>query len=116
VGGVRGGVMKNSLTNTARLLRNNLTEAEKYLWYELRCSNLGFKFRRQGIIGRYIVDFVCYERKIVIEVDGGQHMADNRDIERDKWLDSQGFKILRFWNNEVFENREGVLLRIKQYL
>ena len=69
--------MKKELTQTARKLRNNLTEVEKYLWYELRRKNLGVKFRRQDIIGRYIVDFVCFEKKLIIEVDGGQHAQES---------------------------------------
>lgn len=67
------------------------------------------KFRRQQPIGRYIVDFVCFEQLIVIEVDGGQHAENNKDKTRDKWLNDQGFKVLRFWNNDVLENIEGVL-------
>ncbi len=96
----------------ARKLRNNSTEAEKYLWYVLRLKNLGVKFRRQAVIGRYIVDFVCFERKLVIEVDGGQHAQSQEDKIRDQWLITQGFTILRFWNDEVLRNREGVLQKI----
>ena len=104
--------MKEELTQTARKLRNNLTEVEKYLWYELRRKNLGVKFRRQVIIGRYIVDFVCFEKKLIIEVDGGQHAQSQDDDVRNKLLKRQGFEILRFWNNDVLGNREGVLQRI----
>ncbi|MBX4205320.1 MAG: endonuclease domain-containing protein [Candidatus Doudnabacteria bacterium] len=99
-------------TRLVRMLRNNLTDAEKYLWYALRLKNLGVKFRRQALIGKYVVDFVCFERKLVIEVDGGQHANNKLDLIRDKWLQSQGFIVLRFWNNEVLENREGVLDKI----
>ena len=75
----------------------------------------GFKFRRQQPIGNYIVDFVCFENRIVIEVDGGQHAIEKeKDSERTKWLESQGFKILRFWNNEVLMNIEGVLEVIRE--
>ena len=108
--------MKKALTPIARELRNDLTEAEKHLWHELRRRNLGVKFRRQVIIGQYIVDFVCFEKKIIIEVDGGQHMDNESDQLRDQWLGSQGFKVLRFWNNEVFSNLEGVLENIIEYL
>jgi very-short-patch-repair endonuclease len=70
----------------------------------------GLKFRRQAPIGRYIVDFVCYEKRLVIEVDGGQHaMQRDEDAARDKWLEGQGFCVLRFLDNEVLTNMEGVL-------
>jgi len=70
----------------------------------------GLKFRRQQPIGNYIVDFACFEKRVVVEVDGGQHQEKkDKDIERDKWLQSQGFQILRFWDNEVLKNIEGVL-------
>ena len=108
--------MKDYKTIISRKLRNNLTEAEKYLWYVLRAENLGFKFRRQEPIGNYIVDFVCYQKKLIIELDGGQHYESADDKERDEWLKSQGFAILRFWNNEVLENRDGVVLKIMQHL
>ena len=82
----------------------------------LRCKNLGFKFRRQAVIGRHIVDFACYERKLIIEVDGGQHAGSWSDKVRDQWLREQGFEILRFWNNDVLRNREGVLGKILERL
>jgi len=70
---------------------------------------MGFKFRRQAPIGRYIVDFVCFEQKLVIELDGGQHaVRQHYDHSRSEWLQSQGFKVLRFWNNDVMNNVEGV--------
>ena len=70
----------------------------------------GFKFRRQEPIGHYVVDFVCFEKQVVVEVDGSQHIVEAaRDRERERWLRSQGFTILRFWNNEVLRNLEGVL-------
>lgn len=104
--------MKKTLTSTARKLRNNLTDAESRLWYVLRLNNIGVKFRRQVQIGNYIVDFVCFEKKLVLEIDGGQHANSPQDKQRDKWLESQGFKVLRFWNNEVLENRDGVVEKI----
>ncbi len=103
-------------TILSRKLRNNLTDAEKFLWYFLRADNLGVKFRRQAVIGKYIVDFACYEKKLVIEIDGGQHYESSGDKVRDQWLRSQGFTVLRFWNNEVLENREGVVLKIIEHL
>ena len=103
-------------TILSRKLRNNLTDAEKFLWYFLRADNLGVKFRRQAVIGKYIVDFACYDKKLVIEIDGGQHYESSGDKVRDQWLRSQGFTVLRFWNNEVLENREGVVLKIIEHL
>jgi len=78
----------------------------------LRLRNLGVKFRRQGVIGSYIVDFVCFEKRVIIEVDGGQHADSEDDKVREQWLKGQGFEILRFWNDDVFANREGVLQKI----
>src|SRR5690348_4582182 len=95
----------------ARELRVAQTEVEKRLWYRVRNRQLaGCKFRRQAPVGRYIVDFVCFERRLVIELDGGQHAASSEaDGIRTSWLRSQGFVIMRFWNNEVIDNIEGVL-------
>ena len=107
------------LRQNARALRRNPTEAEKLLWLQLRYWQIdGAKFRRQQPIGRYIVDFVCFERKIVVELDGGQHAEQtNYDSERDSWLRSQGFAVLRFWNNDVYLNlnsiKEAILNSLK---
>jgi len=101
----------SELTGFSKLLRKNSTEAEKLLWRHLRAKRmLGFKFRRQQPIGRYIVDFACFEKRIVIELDGGQH-AENikQDKMRDDFLKSEGFRVLRIWNNELFEDIDGVL-------
>jgi very-short-patch-repair endonuclease len=74
----------------------------------------GVKFRRQQPIGKYIVDFVAFQKRLVIEVDGGQHAEEkDKDKQRDEWLRSQGFRILRFWNNDIFQNLEGVLETIR---
>lgn len=108
--------MKESLTKTARGLRNNATEAEKHLWYMLRLKNLGVKFRRQTVIGHYIIDFVCFEKLLVIEIDGGQHANSEDDKIRDRWLKAEGFEVLRFWNHDVLGNRNGVLERIRERL
>ena len=117
MGGDRGGGrLKRPLTPIAKKLRNTSTEAEKGLWYMLREKTLGVKFRRQSVIGQYIVDFACFERKLVVEVDGGQHARSEKDNARDRWLVGQGFKILRFWNNDVLGNREGVLEKIVECL
>lgn len=104
-----------NLVKKAKSLRKEMTDAEKSLWYILKSKNFqGLKFRRQEPIGEYIVDFVCFGIKLVIELDGGQHanLTIEEDKERDEWLRSQGFTVLRFWNNDVLENRDGVLEEI----
>ena len=86
--------MSNNITSIAKALRKRLTDTERLLWRHLRAKQLeGLKFRRQEPIGRYIVDFVCHEKRIVIEVNGSQHTIEkNKDAERDKWLNEQGYK------------------------
>ncbi len=104
----------------ARQLRLRATDAEKALWTKLRRKQLeGVKFRRQQPLGPYIVDLVSLDRKLIIEIDGGQH--DQQEIkigdeERTNWLKEKGYRILRFWNNEVLENIDGVLERIREAL
>jgi len=95
----------------AKKLRQVMTEAEKRMWYRLRAHRLlGFKFKRQKPIGPYVVDFACPALRLVIEIDGGQHSIDaDEDSIRDRWLRKHGYTVLRFWNNEVMENLEGVL-------
>lgn len=89
-------------TTTAKALHKRMTDAEQFLWRQLRAHRLvEAKFKRQQPIGPYIVDFVCFEARLVIEVDGGQHQDCNTDRIRDAWLESQGFRVLRFWNHEV---------------
>ena len=96
-------------TSLARQLRKNSTRAERKLWRYLRSRSLaGYKFVRQEPIGPYVVDFVCRERRLVIEVDGGQHADNARDVVRERWLVAHRYRVLRFWNNEVVENIEGV--------
>ncbi len=87
-----------------------MTDAEKRLWSRLRQRQLGgHKFRRQCPLGRYIVDFVCLDAFLVVEVDGGQHAeAKEYDAKRSAWLQSQGFHVLRFWNNDVLKHTEAV--------
>ena len=106
------------LVKPARRLRWELTDVERKLWYHLRGRRFeGVKFRRQYPIGRYIVDFICVEQKLIIELDGGQHALNVAyDQARDAWLAEQGYHMLRFWNNEVIENMEGVLISIKTAL
>jgi very-short-patch-repair endonuclease len=98
----------NRIRTRARELRNNPTDAERALWRQLRFWQLeGYKYRRQQPIGRYVVDFVCLEKRVVVEVDGGQH-SDKVDEERDNWLRDQGFVVLRFWNNDVLRTADAV--------
>ena len=104
----------------ARKLRNNMTEQEKKLWYYLRQRFLNnCRFRRQHPIGNYIVDFICKEKKLIIEIDGGQHNSDDikqYDIERTIFLESKGYKVIRFWNNDIDTNIENILAQIIKYL
>ncbi len=87
----------------------------KLIWRHLRAKQIEeLKFRRQQPIGNYVVDFICLEKSLVIEADGGQHADNTKDEERDAWLTSEGFKVLRFWNNEVLTNMEGVLEVIRK--
>jgi very-short-patch-repair endonuclease len=97
-------------TTTARKLRSNQTDAEKRIWRKLQRRQLGgAKFRRQQPIGRYIVDFVCFECRVIVEVDGGQHAERQYDDEqRTRWLEARGYRVLRFWNNDVLENTDAV--------
>ncbi|MHA1540831.1 MAG: endonuclease domain-containing protein [Alphaproteobacteria bacterium] len=103
---------KKTLKN-AQELRKKLTEAEELIWSFLRKKQLlNYKFRRQIPIRNYIVDFVCFEKKLIVELDGGQHCEEknkNYDKRRAEVLEKSGFKVLRFWNNEIFDNLKGVL-------
>ena len=104
----------------ARALRRRDTDAERALWMKLRNRQLeGVKFRRQQPVGSYIADFVSFERKLIIEIDGGQHNEEKikeRDEERTTRLKEKGYQIIRFWNNEVLTNVEGVMERIREAL
>ena len=104
----------------ARMLRETMTDAERALWYHLRAKRLlGWKFRRQQPIGNYIVDFVCFEAKLVVELDGGQHaeQADaDADARRTAWLESQDFRVLRFWDDAVLKETDAVLGEILRNL
>ena len=116
------------MSKNARSLRGRMTDAERKLWTRLRNRQLaGHKFRRQVPLGKFVADFACYDARLVVELDGGQHaggqhvgsrhvgMAED-DAVRRKWLEDRGFLILRFWNNEVLENMEGVLETIARTL
>jgi BirA family biotin operon repressor/biotin-[acetyl-CoA-carboxylase] ligase len=104
----------------ARTLRRNQTDAERQLWNALRRNQLdGCKFRRQHSMGAYIVDFICLEKKLIIELDGDQHghaVHKRHDEKRDTWLKGRGYRVIRYWNNDVYSNIEGVLLEISEYL
>ncbi|MCW5751814.1 MAG: endonuclease domain-containing protein [Alphaproteobacteria bacterium] len=104
----------DGMTHLARALRASSTEAERRLWFALRDRRLGgHKFRRQVVIGRFIADFLCPAHRLVVELDGGQHgEGAARDAARTAWLEARGYRVLRFWNNDVLENMEGVLVRI----
>ena len=105
--------MANRLIPLAKNLRKRATDTEQLLWQHLRAKHFGgFKFKRQQPIGAYIVDFVCFEKNIIIELDGGQHSLPvemENDSKRSHWFESQGYETLRFWDNEVLTNIQGVL-------
>jgi very-short-patch-repair endonuclease len=108
-GGLGGGAaMYHDL---ARELRKSMTDAERRLWSHLRHRQIGrARFRRQAPIGPYIADFVCFERRLIIELDGGQHAAHaEEDLRRTDWLNSQGYRVIRFWNHQMFEDEDAVL-------
>jgi very-short-patch-repair endonuclease len=108
---------KEKAIRFARQLRASQTDAETALWNRIRNRQIdGHKFTRQVPIGAYICDFVCREKQIVIEVDGGQHADSARDAVRDRYLLAEGYRVLRFWNNDVLGNLEGVLTTIQTEL
>lgn len=111
---------EGDIVSLAQNLRNNMTKEEIMLWQHIRQRQInGIKFRRQTPIGKYICDFVSFENKIIIEIDGGQHNfgeQKQKDTERDKFLKSQGFTVLRFWNTDITQNIEGVLAKIRETL
>jgi very-short-patch-repair endonuclease len=103
----------DSHRSRARAMRKDATKAENLLWQALRRNQLeGLTFRRQYPLDGYILDFVCFEARLIIEVDGGQHSESVPDAVRDKHFEKQGFKTLRFWNDEVVKNLDGVCLTI----
>lgn len=105
------------IKHRSRQLRREMTEAERRLWNILNKHQVnGFRFRRQHPIGHYIADFVCLEARLVVEVDGSQHVDKQYDCERTDWLKNEGYTVIRFWNNEVIENLEGVLEEIVRVL
>jgi len=100
------------MLHRARALRKAATPAERLLWSMVRNDRLGVRFRRQHPIGPYIVDFFCPSRRLIVEIDGGQHSGSAHDERRDFWLTRQGYQVLRFWNADVLRNRDGVGRRI----
>ena len=102
----------------ARQLRKALTDAERKLWSKLRYRQLaGERFRRQVPIGPFVIDFACMSRRLLIELDGGQHATQQAyDDERTRWLEARGYRVLRFWNTDVLLNIDGVLEMILKAL
>jgi very-short-patch-repair endonuclease len=93
----------------ARKLRQNPTDAERKLWQRLRALTGSAHFRRQATIGPYFADFACHTTRLVIEIDGGQHVDSTADLARTAYLNAQGYRVLRFWNNDVLDNIDGVI-------
>ena len=113
------GSVYGCLKELARRNRNNPTEAESLLWLMVKGGRLGRNFKRQHVIGCFIADFVCIESKLVVEIDGGYHSLPGQqasDDERTAWLESQGFRVIRFSNAEVMQNTTNVLQQIKENL
>src|SRR6185503_11926339 len=103
------GVVRRTISPHAARLRREMTDAEQALWSRVRDRRLeGFKFRSQWSLGPFVADFCCLQAKLVIEADGGQH-SKTRDAGRTAWLKRNGFRVLRFWNNDVLTNMDGVL-------
>jgi very-short-patch-repair endonuclease len=111
--------MTERLITYAKHLRNRSTDAERILWSHIRAKHLdGLKFRRQHPLGNYIVDFICLERKVIIELDGSQHAEpaiQEYDRERGNWLENEGYRVLRFWDNDVLMNTKGILEVIREH-
>lgn len=103
--------MKSAKLNHVRALRQNMTDAEIHLWYFLRARRLnGYKFRRQHLIYPYVCDFICLEKKLIIECDGSQHAEENNyDKKRNNFLISKGYRVIRFWNDAVLRETSMVL-------
>lgn len=116
--GAGGDVVTVRLVSIARRLRRRQTDVERNLWARLKSKQIeGVKFRRQQPLGPYVVDFVCLEKKIVVEIDGGHHNEDDvslKDSDRAAWLVGEGYRVLRFWNNDVLNQMESVLEEIRE--
>ena len=108
---------EGSKRSFAKQLRSNMTDVETKLWQQLRAKRFEqYKFRRQVPIGPYIVDFICFEKRLIIELDGSQHEGSSYDLKRDVWLRSQDFRVLRFWNNAINSALDGTLIAIHDAL
>ena len=104
-------------TQFARHLRRTMTDAEISLWHHLRNrAFMGYKFRRQHPLGRYIVDFACIGKRLVVELDGGQQVNDPADAARTRWIEANGYRVLRFWNNDALVQQQVVLAVIFEAL
>jgi very-short-patch-repair endonuclease len=100
------------ISRNAAKLRRDMTDAEKRIWYQVRDRRLGgHKFKRQWSIGPYVVDFCCIEKRLILEIDGGQHSAES-DAKRTASLCAKGYRVVRFWNNDVLSNLDGVLISL----
>jgi very-short-patch-repair endonuclease len=100
------------VTLRVKQLRTNMTDAERRLWRVLWARSLGSKFRRQVPLGPYVVDFVCFQSKVIVELDGSQHADSKSDMVRDQYFKDRGYRLLRFWNSDVMNNQDGILQRI----
>lgn len=112
-------MMYSLLKDFAKRNRNNPTDAERIMWEVLKNSNLGVRFRRQHIIGMFIADFACIEKGVVVEIDGGYHQLPEQQIsdsERETWLNANGFKVLRFTNDEIMGDIDNVIEQITDYI
>jgi BirA family biotin operon repressor/biotin-[acetyl-CoA-carboxylase] ligase len=105
-------MVENRLKNIAQRLRRNPTDAEKALWARLKGRQLGVAFTRQCPIGGYVVDFACHKARLALEIDGGHHADSADDSVRTRRIESHGYRLIRFWNNEVLENPDGVIQAI----
>jgi very-short-patch-repair endonuclease len=116
-GRIKRGTLVLMASRRARQLRLDQTDAERRLWGALRSRRLaGYKFRRQRPIGPFIVDLVCIAHRLIVEADGGQHADNDADTRRTAWLEKRGWHVIRFWNNEILANTEGVQETILQIL
>ncbi len=111
------GVDRKVLRARARAMRGDPTPAERVMWRLLRSRSLeGLKFRRQVPMGRYIIDFVCLDPRVIVECDGDQHADSAYDVDRDAWFAAQGFRVFRFWNKHILEETESVLAVLLEHV
>jgi len=101
--------MEKRLTSVARKLRGDMTDAERCLWSRLRAKQLGVQFTRQHPIGNFVADFACRSLRLAIECDGGQHSGSATDAVRTEIIEAHGYRVIRFWNNDIMQNTDGVI-------